>query len=248
MSIQTEIQGSASLQTVEFRDLGRMRFADAWDLQTTLNRELITWKRGEQSVSQPHYLLFCEHPPVYTLGKSGSESHLRIDEARRAELDVEYFRINRGGDITYHGPGQLVVYPIFDLDRFFTDVHKYVRYLEEAIIRLLATYGLQGTRMQDFTGVWFDGPGGSARKVCAIGVHLSRWVTMHGLALNVNTEMRYFDHIVPCGIQTDDKSVTSISQELGRPVDMDEVKQRLKPIFAELFQFTYVEQSSTQRS
>ena len=244
MDNSTDMLGTKQ-QEVIFRDLGRISFADAWKLQTELNQQLIAWKRGDRQARQPHYLLFCEHPPVYTLGKSGSETHLQIDDRQRADMEIEYFRINRGGDITYHGPGQLVVYPIFDLDRFFTDVHRYVRYLEEAVIRLLAHYGLTGTRVQEFTGVWFNDDAGQVRKVCAIGVHLSRWVTMHGLALNVNTDLGYFQHIVPCGIPAGDKTVTSMQRELAQTVEMDIVKAQLKAIFAELFAFHYTEVDQT---
>lgn len=233
-------------QQVIYKDLGRIDYQAAWDLQTSLNQRLIQWKRGEKSTPiQPHYLLLCEHPPVYTLGKSGSEDHLKINAKARNMLNVSYYRINRGGDITYHGPGQVVGYPIFDLDRFFTDVHKYVRYLEEVIIRLLKCYDLEGQRLKDFTGVWLS-ERDQWRKICAIGVHLSRWVTMHGFALNVNTELSYYDHIVPCGIDARDKTVTSIAQEINRKVEVEEVKLHLRRIFAEVFDYSYIAEEKTE--
>ena len=227
------------------KDLGRISYQTAWDLQTEINAALIRDKRANGTGILPHQLIMCEHDPVYTLGKSGSEDNLKIPLNRLGDIDAEYFRINRGGDITFHGPGQLVVYPIFDLDRFFTDIHKYVRMLEEAVIRLLAYYGLEGRRLEGFTGVWLYDDSGW-RKLCAIGVHLSRWVTMHGLALNVNTELDYFGHIVPCGIEDKDKKVSSISRELGREIDMDETKSQLQGIFAELFEFEYHTQTDTE--
>jgi lipoyl(octanoyl) transferase len=228
-------------QTVIFKDIGSVGYQEAWELQTTLNKELISSKRSSQDGigSIPHQLLLCEHPPVYTLGKSGAESHLRIDSTGLNEIDAQFFKINRGGDITFHGPGQVVGYPIFDLDRFFTDVHRYVRSLEEVVIRLLAEYDIEGKRVEDYTGVWLTHDDVRWRKICAIGVHLSRWVTMHGFALNVNTDLKYFDHIVPCGIDAPDKTVTTLEQELGHEVSLDEVKNRLKDIFAEVFEFDY---------
>ncbi len=168
---------------------------------------------------------------------------MRIDEDGLKGIDASFVKINRGGDITFHGPGQVVGYPIFDLDRFFTDVHKYVRFLEQAIIDLLAEYGLKGERLDGYTGVWLSDEGQNLRKICAIGVHLSRWVTMHGFALNVNTDLAYFNHIIPCGIADDDKAVTSLRKELGRDVDIDEVKSRLKDIFARLFEYDYINQT-----
>lgn len=190
---------------------------------------------------QEHALLICEHSHVYTLGKSGSEDHLLISEERRKAESIEYFKINRGGDITYHGPGQLTVYPIFDLDEFYHDLHKYVRDLEEVVIKMLATYGIEGYREPDYTGVWIapNDQNPLKRKVCAIGVHMSRWVSLHGLALNVNTDISMFDNIVPCGIQEDDKAVTSIARELGNKVDLKEAKERLKTTFAEVFGFSW---------
>jgi lipoyl(octanoyl) transferase len=240
-----------SMQEVLFQDLGNMRYADAWDYQTKLHKELVDRKLRNRRLTEEqgateslkHYLLFCEHPPVYTLGKSGSTDHLLLSESELEEQGFEFFKINRGGDITYHGPGQIVGYPIFDLDAFFTDVHKYVRYLEEAIIRTIAEYGLEGFRQKGYTGVWLDpGEGQPKRKICAIGVHLSRWVTMHGFAFNVNSNLTHFDHIIPCGIQEDDKEVTSLARELGYQLPLEEVKEKVRTHFAELFTFRYREE------
>ena len=223
-------------QQVAYQDTGIISYQEAWDLQTKLQQELIKAKRAGEEIH--HYLLFCEHHPVYTLGKSGSTEHLLIDTESSEEF--EFFKINRGGDITYHGPGQLTVYPIFDLDRFFTDVHKYVRYLEEAVIKTLAHFGISGKRIDGFTGVWIDVPEGiQNRKICAIGVHLSRWVTLHGLALNVSPDLSHFDNIIPCGIQDNDKTVTSMAAELGHEVDLGEVKIILLKEFSLLFDYQY---------
>lgn len=235
---------------VEFASYLGIAYKEAWDLQTSLHEELkknkLEWRNlslDEKSLKhQINKLLFCEHNHVYTLGKSGSENHLLYGDHQLKENEIEYFKINRGGDITYHGPGQLTGYPIFDLDEFFTDVHKYVRLLEECIIQLLDLYGIQGYREEGFTGVWLHPieRNNRKRKICAIGVHLSRWVTMHGFALNVNTDINYFNHIVPCGIIDDDKAVTTLELELGKKVDMKEVLERLKSIFASVFEFDYV--------
>lgn len=241
------------MQQVRFRDLGIISYGEAWRQQQDLHEQLIALKREnrrllEQGVPlQPveHHLLFCEHPPVFTLGRGGAAEHLLLDEEGLKEKGIEFYKINRGGDITFHGPGQIVGYPIFDLDYFFTDVHRYVRYLEEAVIRTLAEYGLDATRMDTYTGVWLPSLGWlPARKICAIGVHLSRWVTMHGFAFNVNTDLRYFRHIIPCGIQDRDKDVTSLSLELGRAIDPEEVKRRLKCHLSELFGFEIIEGAS----
>ena len=230
------------MERVIFRDLGLISYREAWDIQQTLHDELkevklAARKSGNRSYRQRHSLVFCEHPPVYTLGKSGSIDHLLLNEQQLAEGGFEYFKINRGGDITYHGPGQAVVYPIFDLDCFFTDVHRYVRTLEEAVILTLADFGIAGQRIEGYTGVWL--PGVVNRKICAIGVHLSRWVTMHGLALNVNPSLGHFNNIVPCGIQEQGKEVTSMERELGRPVEMGLVREKLRLYFSELFGFEY---------
>jgi len=238
------------MEQVVFRDLGRISYQKAWDYQHELQDELISLKRQnwererkDEAVIPPshHYLLFCEHNPVYTLGKSGSIDHLLLDEKGLEEKGVEFFKINRGGDITYHGPGQITGYPIFDLDQFFTDIHKYVRYLEEAVIRTLEDYGIEDAfRIDGYTGVWLPEKNGlPKRKICAIGVRLSRWVTMHGFAFNVNTDLSYFRNIVPCGIDEGDKDVTSLAAELGREMDIEEVKEKLKNKFAELFGFEF---------
>ncbi|HEX7414248.1 MAG TPA: lipoyl(octanoyl) transferase LipB, partial [Bacteroidia bacterium] len=181
-----------------------------------------------------NYLLFVEHPHVYTLGKSGNENNLLISDNFLKSINATYYKINRGGDITYHGPGQIVVYPILDLENFFTDIHKYLRLLEETIINVLAEYSIIAERSNGETGVWLDAETPHARKICAIGVHCSRWVTKHGLAFNINTDMNYFSHIVPCGIS--DKAVTSLQKELGRAVDIQEVKQKIKKHFAQVFE------------
>lgn len=232
------------MPNVAYQDLGRISYQQAWDYQQSLLTELVARKRRNRDLApdtapepQCHYLLFCEHPHVYTLGKSGKIDHLLLQEDHLRERGIEFFKINRGGDITYHGPGQLTGYPIFDLDEFFTDVKKYVRYLEEAIIRVLALYDLHGDRSEGESGVWLDVGTPRARKICAVGVHLSRWVTMHGFAFNVNTDLQYFQHIVPCGIT--DKGVTSLQAELGYPLDMEVVKAQVKDAYRDLFQFTY---------
>ena len=186
-----------------------------------------------------NYLLFCEHPHVYTLGKSGEKNHLLLNPERLKALDATYYHINRGGDITYHGPGQIVGYPILDLDNFFTDIHKYLRFLEEAIIQTLAEYGIEAGRIAGLTGVWLDADHPQkARKISAFGVKSSRWVTMHGFAFNVNTNLDYFNHIVPCGIP--DKAVTSLEKELGAPQDMKKVENILKEKLAALFEMKLV--------
>ncbi len=234
----------AASPVVIFQDMGTIPYQAAWDRQTVLHNELKAQKvanrertqQGEAAVSPHHYLLFCEHPPVYTLGKSGSIDHLLLSEAELATGGFSYYKINRGGDITYHGPGQLVGYPIFDLDYFFTDVHRYVRYLEEAVIRTLAEYGIAAMRIAGYTGVWLPATTVlPARKICAIGVHLSRWVTLHGFAFNVQPDLSHFQNIIPCGIADENKAVTSMAAELQRPVDMAEVKGRLRRHFAVLF-------------
>ncbi len=232
------------MEKVIFQDLGRIGYRQAWALQQSLHdamkeRKIANRRAGISDFHQDHYLLFCEHDPVYTLGKSGSEDHLLLKEGEAESKGFEFFKINRGGDITYHGPGQVVAYPILDLDRFFTDVHKYVRTLEEVVIRMLAEYEIEAGRIDGYTGVWLKGA--RQRKICALGVHLSRWVTMHGFALNVNTQLNHFNHIVPCGIQEESKEVTSMERELGRPISQEEVKNKLKRHFSELFEFQYSE-------
>jgi lipoyl(octanoyl) transferase len=232
-------------QIVSYKDLGNIDYKECWDYQEKLFNDIIAIKvrnrdvPPEQQELPKHHLLFCEHPHVYTLGKSGSESHLLISDEELAQKQATYYKINRGGDITYHGPGQIVGYPILDLDHFFTDIHKYLRYLEEAVILTLAEYGISAGRVNGLTGVWLDGDDEKkARKICALGVRSSRWVTMHGFAFNVNTDLSYFGHIVPCGIT--DKAVTSMNTELGRAVDMEEVKEKLKGHIASLFEMELV--------
>ena len=233
------------MQTVQFRDLGQMDYQMAWDYQTALHRSLVDNKLNNRNLKpgaypQTHQLLFVEHPPVFTLGKSGSMDNLLLSEAELFERGIQFFPINRGGDITFHGPGQIVGYPILDLECFFTDIHKYVRNIEEVIIRTLGEYGIESFRIKDYTGVWVKTTN-SLGKICAIGVHLSRWTTLHGWAFNVNTPLEYFDYIVPCGIADEDKTVTSLAQELGRPVDLQEVKQKLKRHFATVFECDIVD-------
>ena len=211
-------------------DLGIIDYKEAWDYQEKLFKQNIDLKikqrNNETKEKTINYLLVCEHPHVYTLGKSGKQQHLLLSEDRLKEVDATYYKINRGGDITYHGPGQLVVYPIFDLEAyFFTDIHRYMRTLEEAVILTLDNYGIKSGRVQGMTGVWIDGDKPSARKICAMGVKSSRWVTMHGIGFNINTDLSYFNHIIPCGIE--DKSVTSLEKELGHEVSMDELKSTL---------------------
>jgi lipoyl(octanoyl) transferase len=226
---------------VQVCSLGRKSYGPVWALQQHLVEQLIAHKRAYQQLplgqrpTQKHYLLLVEHYPVYTLGRNGSMEHLLLACEDLKQHGFEFFKINRGGDITYHGPGQIVGYPIFDLDEFFTDVGRYVRYVEEAAIRTLADYGLVAGRLPGEPGVWLEPEGVSARKICAVGIHLSRWVTMHGFAFNVNTNLGHFDNIVPCGIR--DKGVTSMQAELGYEVDMLEVEKCLVHHFSGLFGF-----------
>lgn len=221
--------GEAKNKQVEFRDMGNIRYKTAWDLQLQLFEEIKEIKLknrdlpAEKQIITPNYLLFCEHNHVYTLGKSGLIENLLLNNQQLKDQDIEFFHINRGGDITYHGPGQLTGYPIFDLDNFKTDIIVYLRDLEEAMIEVIDEYGLKGGRIDGLTGVWLDWTDPSkARKICAMGVHTSRWVTMHGFGLNVSTDLSYFGHIIPCGII--DKSVTSIEKEVGI-VKMEDVKK-----------------------
>lgn len=228
---------------VEYRDLGLISYKEAWDLQEKILLEHVKIKTENrnhperENVPIPNILFFCEHPHVYTLGKSGSMDNLLLNEAQLNEKGIAFFHINRGGDITYHGPGQIVGYPIIDLEQFKTDIHWYLRNLEEACIRTIAEYGIDGGRIDGLTGVWLDIEGPDPRKILAIGVRCSRWITMHGFAFNVNTDLDYFGNIVPCGI--DDKGVTSLSKELGRPVDIEEVKTKMRSHMAELFGYDY---------
>ncbi len=226
-------------KSVEYIDLGVIDYQKAWDYQTELFDAVVQIKienrRNEATILTRNYLLFCEHPHVYTLGKSGSEDNLLVDDDKLKEIEATYYKINRGGDITYHGPGQVVAYPILDLDNFFTDIHKYLRLLEEAVILTLKEYNIEAGRITGLTGVWLDHVDQkNPRKICALGVKSSRWVTMHGLAFNINTDLDYFKNIVPCGI--DDKAVTSLAAELGQPQDIEKVKMELKKKNAELFE------------
>ncbi|MFV0565501.1 MAG: lipoyl(octanoyl) transferase LipB [Flavobacteriaceae bacterium] len=225
-------------KTVILQDLGLKDYKATWDYQEQLFKEIVSVKvknRNENTlVKTPNYFLFVEHPHVYTLGKSGSMDNMLLNEQQLAEKGATFYKINRGGDITYHGPGQIVGYPILDLDNFFTDIHKYLRLLEETIILTLAEYGLKAQRSHGETGVWLDVGTPFARKICAMGVRASRWVTMHGFALNVNANLGYFDNIIPCGIRG--KAVTSLNVELGmETVSMDEVKQKILKHFEGLF-------------
>lgn len=232
------------MRTVLFEDMGEVAYDTAWNYQETLLKANLdiksAWYNAPEAarpmnIDTQHHLLFCSHPHVYTLGKSGHMENLLVNDSRLKELNVSFFKTNRGGDITYHGPGQIVGYPILDLEHFVTDLGKYMRNLEEVIIRMLAQYGIEAGRLPGSTGVWLDADvKGRARKICAMGVRCSRWVTMHGFALNVNTDLSYFGHIVPCGIV--DKSVTSLQQELGREVDIQEVKDILIEQFEEVFE------------
>jgi lipoyl(octanoyl) transferase len=229
--------------TVKFLDWGLVRYQEAWERQDVLLTEGVVIKTNnrkfpEQPALTPkNYLVFCEHPHVYTLGKSGSLDNLLLSEAQLAEKGIDFYKINRGGDITYHGPGQIVGYPIFDLEQFRPDIHEYLRKMEESCIQTLAEYGIESGRIDGLTGVWLDVDGPNPRKIMAIGVRCSRWITMHGFAFNVNTDLSLFDNIIPCGI--DDKGVTSIAKELGHAVDIEEVKEKMKAHMADLYGFEW---------
>ena len=232
---------------VEVQDLGNRDYKEVWDYQEQLFKEILDLKiknrREETDLATPNHFLFVEHPHVYTLGKSGDISNLLVSEEQLQAKNATFYKINRGGDITYHGPGQIVGYPILDLENFFTDIHKYLRLLEETIILTLAEYGLKAERSEGETGVWLDVGTPFARKICAMGVRASRWVTMHGFAFNVNANLGYFDNIVPCGIK--EKAVTSLNVELGRSeVPLDEVKPKLLKHFSDLFEAELVEKVS----
>jgi lipoyl(octanoyl) transferase len=220
-----------------FEDWGLTDYARAWERQKEYQARTVDLKienrRRETPLPTPNYLVFCEHPPVFTLGKNGNPNHVLINPALLAQRGVGYFPVERGGDVTFHGPGQIVGYPIFDLENFFTDLSRYLRTLEEAIIRTMAEFGLRGERFEGYTGVWLDAHAPSARKIAAMGIKCSRWVTMHGFAFNVTTDLSYFDWIVPCGIR--DKAVTSLSRELGYAPDLNEVKEKLKSHLFDLF-------------
>ena len=227
-------------QKVHFSDLGQMEYKAAWDYQDSLMQQALQAKAaihaGESGevAATTHHLLFVEHPPVYTLGKSGKIEHVLINEEERVQKGIQFFNTNRGGDITFHGPGQIVGYPILDLEKFYTDIGRYLRELEEVIILTLAEYGITAGRSKGETGVWIDADiKGKERKICAMGVRCSRWITMHGFAFNVNTNLDYFNYIIPCGIQN--KKVASLQEELGREVPMAEVKDKLKRNFEKVF-------------
>jgi len=223
-----------SQKIIDLYDIGYASYQPVWELQKTVQQRLIDEKRAEQKGEfsgnrMNDLMLFVEHPHIYTLGKSGSEEHLLRSMLELQQLDAEFLKIDRGGDITYHGPGQIVGYPILDLDRHFTDVHRYLRYLEEVMIKVCGDYGIEAHRIDGQTGVWVNN-----EKICAMGIRCSRWVTMHGFALNVNTDLRYFNNIVPCGI--DDKAVTSLQKILGKEIDTEEVKNRITRHFEEVFE------------
>ena len=238
------------MQQVVFTDLGLINYKLVWDRQEQLLQQNVAIKAALRNTTlalkeyptTTHYCIFCEHNPVYTLGKSGNMANVLLSEMELEEKQIQFFKINRGGDITYHGPGQIVGYPILDLEKFYTDIGLYLRNIEEVVIRTLAEYSIVGQRSQGETGVWIlPNSKGQERKICAIGVRCSRWVTMHGFALNVNTDLAYFDNIIPCGIHN--KQVTSMQKELGYQVDMQQVKQKLKHHFGQIFQINFVEPS-----
>ncbi|SIT12783.1 lipoyl(octanoyl) transferase [Zobellia uliginosa] len=233
---------------VLFQDLGQKDYKETWDYQELLFKQTVDLKiknrREEADEPTPNHFLFVEHPHVYTLGKSGDLANLLVGEEELAAKNAKFYKINRGGDITYHGPGQIVGYPILDLDNFFTDIHRYLRFLEEMVILTLAEYGVKAERSEGETGVWLDVGTPFARKICAMGVRASRWVTMHGFALNVNADLGYFDLMIPCGIK--DKAVTSLNVELGKQeVDLNEVKGKLLKHFEALFEAEIIEQEKT---
>ncbi|MFZ1807044.1 MAG: lipoyl(octanoyl) transferase LipB [Cyclobacteriaceae bacterium] len=229
----------------QFIDLGLKEYAEAWDYQTKLFEQILEVKKknrdlpaAEQALTS-NFLIFCEHPHVYTLGKSGDEKNLLIPKEKLGDINATYFHINRGGDITYHGPGQIVVYPVIDMENFFTDIHKYMRLLEEAVILTLIEFGVEAGRIKGLTGAWLDPEDvEKGRKICALGVKTSRWVTLHGLAFNVNTDLNYFKHIVPCGI--DDKAITSMALELGADQDLNQIKKSLLNNIVSLFEMDIV--------
>jgi len=230
-------------KTIELQDLGLKDYKQTWEYQETLFKGIVDTKiknrREDAGLETKNYFLFVEHPHVFTLGKSGDMSNLLVDEAQLKAENASFYKVNRGGDITYHGPGQIVGYPILDLDNFFTDIHKYLRFLEEMIILTLAEYGLKAERSPGETGVWLDVGTPFARKICAMGVRASRWVTMHGFALNVNANLGYFDLMIPCGIRG--KAVTSLNVELGKKsIDEAEVKEKLLKHFATLFEAEFI--------
>lgn len=229
----------------KFIDLGLIGYQEGWDYQTSLFNKTLAVKTenrvlsADAHVPTENYLLFCEHPHVFTLGRNGDEKNLRLKSDGLKGINASYYHINRGGDITYHGPGQIVVYPVLDLENFFTDIHRYMRSLEESVIQTLLELNISSGRIPGLTGVWLDAENEiKARKICALGVKTSRWVTLHGLALNVNTDLGYFDHIIPCGI--DDKAVTSVEKETGVSQDMDHVKKILRDKIATVFEMSLI--------
>jgi lipoyl(octanoyl) transferase len=224
------------MERILVEDLGLIEYKNAWDIQERYMAEHLEQKKSKGQSNLPHRLLFAEHPHVYTLGKSGDESHLLANPTFLKQINATYFKTNRGGDITYHGPGQMVVYPILDLERVYMDIGRYMRDLEEAVIKTIGHWQIKGDRLAGATGVWLD-PATNPRKICAMGVKASRWVTIHGLALNVNTDLNYFNYIVPCGIS--DKGVTSMAKELNSPLDMGSVKKIFKDAFCEVMAFSY---------
>lgn len=223
-------------QKVIFQDLGLTDYFDTWQYQTEIHQKLKEEKKIINNPNPSHTLIFCEHHAVFTLGRSGSQENLIVSPEYLAENNIQFYKINRGGDITYHGPGQIVGYPIFDLDLFFNDVHKYVRLLEESVIQTLEHYNIKGYRESGYTGVWIN-RGNEKRKICAIGVHLSRWISLHGFAFNINTNLDHFNFIIPCGIKDEGKSVTSLEKELGAKQNMDEVKHILVNKMSSIFEF-----------
>ena len=230
---------------VEIINLGLIDYKEAWDFQEQKFAETINIKIAnrdlppEEQVPTPNYLILCEHPHVYTLGKSGDPNNLLLNKRELAKKKIDYYPINRGGDITYHGPGQIVGYPILDMDNYFTDIHKYLRFLEETVILTLNEYNIEAGRIDGLTGVWLDSQGSNPRKICAIGVKTSRWVTMHGLAFNINTDLSYYENIIPCGI--DDKAVTSLAAELKENQNMERARKLLTKHLVDLFEMEMIE-------
>lgn len=226
-------------KNVKYKSLGLINYEESWKKQESIFNKIIDTKiknrNLQKEIKTDNYLLSCSHPHVYTLGKSGNEKNLLIDKNIIEKENLEFFKINRGGDITYHGPGQIVIYPILDLENFFTDIHKYLRSLEEAVILTLKEYNIESGRIKNYTGVWIDIESDTPRKICALGVKTSRWVTMHGLALNVNTDLNFFKNIIPCGIN--DKEVTSISKEVGQVIKIKDVEKKLLNNLSKVFEF-----------
>ena len=229
-------------KNVKYKSLGLINYEESWKKQESIFNKIIDTKiknrNLQKEIKTDNYILTCSHPHVYTLGKSGDEKNLLIDKNIIEKENLEFFKINRGGDITYHGPGQIVIYPILDLENFFTDIHKYLRSLEEAVILTLKEYNIESGRIKDYTGVWIDIKSDNPRKICALGVKTSRWVTMHGLALNVNTDLNFFKNIIPCGIN--DKEVTSISKEVGQDIKIKDVEKKLLDNLSKVFEFKLI--------